>query len=58
MLVVDEISRDEVLTAMECRVVAVVPRAAATGAPDGLTEREVDVVRLVADGLDTTGRRS
>jgi DNA-binding NarL/FixJ family response regulator len=90
VLVVDEISRSDVLTAVECRVVAVVPRAAATserlqravevaatgggvlpvdlvgelirhveemrreiGPPNGLTDREVDVVRLIADGLDT-----
>lgn len=90
VLVVDEISRGELLLAVECRVVAVVPKAAATserlqravevastgggvlsidlvgvlirhvqelrretGTPNGLTDREVNVVRLIADGLDT-----
>jgi DNA-binding NarL/FixJ family response regulator len=92
VLVVDGISRGELLTAVECRVVAVVPRAAATserlqravevaftgggvlpvnlvgelirhveemqrevGSSNCLTDREIDVVRLLADGLDTLG---
>ncbi|MFB9909014.1 helix-turn-helix transcriptional regulator [Allokutzneria oryzae] len=95
VLVTNEISEAELLTAVECRVVAVLPRAAATGehlahavltaaagggvmppalvgelvkhverlqrevlAPRGLTAtglspREIDVLRLMADGLDT-----
>lgn len=90
VLVVDEITRAELLTAVECRVMAVVPRAAATGerlrravevavsgggvlppqlvgelirhveemqrevlSPRDMTAREIDVVRLIADGMDT-----
>lgn len=95
VLVTNEISETELLTAVECRVVAVLPRAAATGdqlvravltaasgggvmppalvgelvkhvermqrevlAPRGLnaiglSPREIDVLRLMADGLDT-----
>ena len=95
VLVIGEISEAELLTAVECRVVAILPRpavsaerlvhsvlAAATGggvmppnlvgellkhierlqrdvlAPNGLngaglTPREIDVLRLMADGLDT-----
>lgn len=90
VLVVDEITRAELLTAVECRVVAVVPRGAATPdrlrraaevavagggvlppqlvgelirhveemqrevlSPRGMTAREIDVVRLIADGMDT-----
>ncbi|SDD75337.1 helix-turn-helix transcriptional regulator [Actinokineospora iranica] len=95
VLVVDEIGEAEVLTAVECRVVAVLPRAAATTerlpravlaaaagggvlppnllgellkhverlqreilAPlghnsAGLTPREIDVLRLMAEGCDT-----
>jgi DNA-binding NarL/FixJ family response regulator len=95
VLVVDEISESELLAAVECRVVAVLPRAAVTGerllhtvaaaaagggvlpaelvgellrhverlqrevlAPhgltaSGLTAREVDVLALLANGLDT-----
>lgn len=91
VLVLDEVSEADVLTVAECRVVAVIPRGAATGervlrsvlaaasgggmmppnlvaellehvrrllvAPvteDGrLTARELDVLRLIADGLDT-----
>ena len=95
VLVVNEISESELLTAVECRVVAVLPRAAVTAerlaqsvstaargggvlpsnlvgellkhvqrlqrevlAPSGmtaagLTQREIDVLRLMADGLDT-----
>nr|GID87751.1 helix-turn-helix transcriptional regulator [Actinoplanes derwentensis] len=97
VLVVGEMSEMDLLVAVECRVVAVLPRAAVTGerlvhavlaaaaaagggvlppnlvgdllkhlerlqrevlAPQGLdasglTPREVDVLRLMADGLDT-----
>ena len=94
VLVLDEIGEPDVLTAVECRVVAILPRGAATGdrvlrsvvaaasgggvmppnlvaelmdhvrrrqrqlvAPASqrgkLTSREVDVLRLMADGLDT-----
>lgn len=95
VLVINEITESELLTAVENRVVAILPRAAATGerllhsvraaangggvlppsmvgellkhierlqrdvlAPNGLnaaglTPREVDVLRLMADGLDT-----
>jgi len=95
VLVVNEISEAELLTAVECRVVAVVPRVAATGnrllhsvltaasgggvmppnlvgellkqverlrrevfmspgsTAAGLTSREIDVLRLIAEGLDT-----
>nr|WP_026268583.1 response regulator transcription factor [Micromonospora sp. CNB394] len=95
VLVIDEINEGELLTAVENRVVAVLPRAAVSGerlahsvlaaasgggvlpssmvgellkhverlqrevfAPNGLnaaglTPREVDVLRLMADGLDT-----
>ncbi|MEV0730537.1 response regulator transcription factor [Polymorphospora sp. NPDC050346] len=95
VLVLREITESELLTAVECRVVAILPRAAVTGerlvhsvlaaangggvmppnlvgellkhierlqrevlAPNGLnasglTPREVDVLRLMADGLDT-----
>ncbi|GGK98123.1 helix-turn-helix transcriptional regulator [Mangrovihabitans endophyticus] len=95
VLVVGEISEAELLTAVECRVVAILPRPAVTAerlvhsvtaaavgggvmppnlvgellkhierlqrdvlAPNGLngaglTPREVDVLRLMADGLDT-----
>ncbi len=95
VLVTNEITEAELLTAVECRVVAILPRAAVSGerllhsilaaaagggvmppnlvgellkhierlqrdvlAPHGLTAaglttREVDVLRLMADGLDT-----
>jgi DNA-binding NarL/FixJ family response regulator len=95
VLVIGEITESELLTAVECRVVAVVPRvgvtgdrlmhsvtAAASGAgimppnlvgelvkhverlqrevltpnglsASGLTPREIDVLSLMADGLDT-----
>jgi DNA-binding NarL/FixJ family response regulator len=95
VLVINEISAAELLTAVECRVVAIVPRAAMTGdglvrsvltaasgggvmppslvgellkqferlqrealMPDGsaaagLTSREIDVLRLIAEGFDT-----
>jgi DNA-binding NarL/FixJ family response regulator len=95
VLVVNEITESELLTAVECRVVAVLPRAAVTAerlaqsvtaavqgggvlpsnlvgellkhvqrlqrevvtpsgiSAAGLTQREVDVLRLMADGLDT-----
>ncbi len=95
VLVINEITEAELLTAVECRVVAILPRAAvtaerlvhsvlaaATGGgvmppnlvgellkhverlqrdvltpyglnSSGLTPREVDVLRLMADGLDT-----
>src|SRR5262249_14532610 len=95
VLVVNEIREVELLPAVECRVVAILPRAAAadgrltqaihtaaTGGADlpsnllgqlinqaerlhhevlaahgltasGLSQREVDVLRLMADGLDT-----
>jgi DNA-binding NarL/FixJ family response regulator len=96
VLVADEITETELLTALECRVVAVVPRpaltserlvnsvlAAAAGggvmppnlvgellkhikrlqrdglmavglSASGLSQREIAVLRLMADGLDTT----
>ncbi len=96
VLVVDEINEQELLLAVECRVLAVLPRAATTGdrlvrsvrtvaegngvlpAPlvgdllnylrtlqkdvlqeaglgaAGLTPREVEVIRLMAEGLETT----
>ncbi len=94
VLVLDEVGEADVLTAVECRVVAILPRAGATGerlsrsvlaaasgggvmppnlvadlldhvrrlqrqlvAPASergkLTGREVEVLRLMADGLDT-----
>jgi DNA-binding NarL/FixJ family response regulator len=95
VLVTDDITEQELLVAIECQVVGVIPRAAATAerlvhglrtaasgggvlaaslvgdllkhverlrrellAPNGLdgrwlTQREVDVVRLMADGFDT-----
>jgi DNA-binding NarL/FixJ family response regulator len=95
VLITGDVSEAELLTAVECRVVAVLPRpavsadrlvhsitAAATGGgvmpphlvgellkhierlqrdmfasygvnPSGLTAREIDVLRLMADGLDT-----
>ncbi|WP_367139081.1 response regulator transcription factor [Saccharothrix sp. HUAS TT1] len=94
VLVLDEVGDKDVLAAVECRVVAILPRAAATGervlrsvlaaasgggvmppamvaellkhverlqrelvAPDvsvpKLTPREADVLRLMAEGLDT-----
>ncbi|MEU5941291.1 response regulator transcription factor [Micromonospora sp. NPDC047548] len=95
VLVIDDITEQELLVAIECRVVGVIPRGAATVerliqglrtaasgggvlaprlvgdllkhverlrrevlAPNGLdgmwlTPREVDVVRLIADGFDT-----
>lgn len=95
VLIANEITEAELFTAVECRVVAVLPRAAATGerllhsvlaaaqgggvmppnlvgelikhverlqrevltprglSVSGLTPREVDVLRLMADGLDT-----
>ncbi|MCE6995329.1 LuxR C-terminal-related transcriptional regulator [Saccharothrix sp. S26] len=94
VLVLDEIGENDVLAAVECRVVAILPRAAATGervlrsvlaaasgggvmppslvaellkhverlqrelvSPDAsvpkLTPREADVLRLMAEGLDT-----
>jgi DNA-binding NarL/FixJ family response regulator len=95
VLVVDEFGEADLLTAIECRVVAVLPRAAATGerllhsvlaaasgggvlppnllgellkhverlqrevlAPHGLNSaglspREIDVLRLMAEGMDT-----
>ncbi|MFE2757486.1 response regulator transcription factor [Actinosynnema sp. NPDC059335] len=94
VLVLDEIGENDVLAAVECRVVAILPRAAATGervlrsvlaAASGggvmppslvaellkhverlqrelvspaanvpkLTPREADVLRLMAEGLDT-----
>ncbi|ATE58176.1 MULTISPECIES: helix-turn-helix transcriptional regulator [Actinosynnema] len=94
VLVLDEVGDADVLTAAECRVVAIVPRTAATGdrvlrsvlaaaegggvmppnlvaellrhvqrlqrelvatetGPDRLTSREADVLRLIAEGLDT-----
>lgn len=95
VLVADEISEAELLAAIECRVVAVLPRAAATGErlahsvlaaasgggvlspnllgklckhverlqrdivahhgldPTCLSPREIDVLRLMAEGLDT-----
>jgi DNA-binding NarL/FixJ family response regulator len=95
VLVTDQLAETDLLTAVECRVVAVLPRAAATGerlvhavltaargrgmlppdllgallvqverlqrevlAPNGLNAsglapREIDVLRLIADGWDT-----
>jgi DNA-binding NarL/FixJ family response regulator len=95
VLVINELTESELLTAVECRVVAVVPRvgvngdrlvhsvhAAAAGggvmptnlvgelvkhierlqrevltpnglSSSGLTPREIDVLRLMADGMDT-----
>ena len=94
VLIVDEISEADLLTAIDCRVVAVLPRAAVTGdrlarsirtaaqgggvlspqlvgelikhverlqrevlnpagTTGGLSTREVDVLRLMADGMDT-----
>jgi DNA-binding NarL/FixJ family response regulator len=95
VLVINEINEADLLTAVECRVVAVVPRPAATGerllqsvlaaasgggvmppslvgellkhverlqrevlmpnglTAAGLTSREIDVLRLLADGHDT-----
>lgn len=94
VLVVDEVGESDVLTAVECRIVAILPRgtvsdqlvlrsvmAAASGGgvmppnmvaellrhvqrlqrqvlspeggPDQLSAREADVLRLMADGLDT-----
>jgi len=95
VLVVNEINENELITAVECRVVAVLPRTAVTAdrlvhsvltaadgggimppnlvgellkhieriqrevlSPNGLnaaglTQREIDVLRLMADGLDT-----
>ncbi|PRY29545.1 helix-turn-helix transcriptional regulator [Pseudosporangium ferrugineum] len=95
VLITNEINESELLTAVECRVVAILPRVAVTAdrlvhsvlaaaagggvmppnlvgellkhierlqrdvlAPNGLnasrlTPREVDVLRLMADGLDT-----
>jgi DNA-binding NarL/FixJ family response regulator len=95
VLIVDEVSEADLLTAVECRVVAVLPRAAATAdnlarsvrtaaagggmlppqlvgelikhverlqrealnpagpGAAGLSTREIDVLRLMADGLDT-----
>lgn len=95
VLITNEITEAELLTAVECRVVAILPRPAVTGErllhsvmaaaggggvmppnlvgellkhierlqrdvltpyglnTSGLTPREVDVLRLMADGLDT-----
>ena len=94
VLIVDEVGETDVLAAVECRVVAVLQRAAVTdevvlrnvlaaatgggsmppamvaelmrhverlqrqvvapeGGPNQLTSREADVLRLMADGLDT-----
>jgi len=88
VLVTQEVSEAELLTAVECRVVAIVPRGAVTGERlahsvraaaagggvlpshligellrhvqppagrdgSGLTAREIDVLRLMADGFDT-----
>jgi DNA-binding NarL/FixJ family response regulator len=95
VLVTKEITESELLTAVECRVVAVLPRVGATGErllhsvlaaasgggvmpphlvgellkhverlqrevltphglnASGLTPREIDVLRLMADGMDT-----
>jgi DNA-binding NarL/FixJ family response regulator len=95
VLVVGEISESELLTAVECRVVSIVPRQGISGdrlihsvltaaggggvmpanlvgelvkhverlqrevltpnglSSSGLTPREIDVLRLMADGLDT-----
>src|SRR5688500_9118996 len=96
VLITNEINETELLTAVECRVVAVLPRAAATAErlahsvlaaangggvmppnlvgellkhierlqrdvltphglnASGLTPREIDVLRLMADGFDTS----
>ncbi|MBB5802153.1 DNA-binding NarL/FixJ family response regulator [Saccharothrix ecbatanensis] len=94
VLIVDEVGEADVLTAVECRIVAVLPRSTVTdqlvlrsvlsaasgggvmppnmvaellrhvqrlqqqvlspeGGPDRLSAREADVLRLMADGLDT-----
>ena len=71
VLVVDEITRDELLTAVEFRVVAVAGGGVLPPqlvgelirhveemqrevlSPRGMTDREIDVVRLIADGMDT-----
>ena len=95
VLITNEITESELLTAVECRVVAILPRAAVTAerlvhsvltaakgggvmppnlvgellkhverlqrevltpyglTASGLTPREIDVLRLMADGLDT-----
>ncbi|XVS61191.1 helix-turn-helix transcriptional regulator [Actinosynnema sp. CA-299493] len=94
VLIVDEVGESDVLTAVECRIVAILPRASVTDqlvlrnvltaaagggamppgmvaellqhvqrlqrqvlAPEGdrdrLSARETDVLRLMADGLDT-----
>jgi DNA-binding NarL/FixJ family response regulator len=90
VLVISEITESDLLVAVECRTVAILPRTAVTGdrlvhsvlaaaagggvmppalvgqllkhierlqrevlAPSGLTPREIDVLRLMADGLDT-----
>ncbi|QQQ73633.1 response regulator transcription factor [Saccharothrix sp. 6-C] len=94
VLIVDEVGESDVLTAVECRIVAILPRAAVTdqlvlrsvltaaegggampagmvaellrhvqrlqrqvltpeGGRDRLSARETDVLRLMADGLDT-----
>ena len=95
VLITNEITESELLTAVECRVVAILPRAAVTAErlvhsvltaakgggvmppnlggeqlkhiqrpqrdertpnglnASGLTPREIDVLRLMADGLDT-----
>jgi DNA-binding NarL/FixJ family response regulator len=95
VLITNEINEAELLTAVECRVVAVLPRSVVTGdrlshsvlaaangggvmppnlvgelikhverlqrevltpnglSASGLTPREIDVLRLMADGLDT-----
>jgi DNA-binding NarL/FixJ family response regulator len=96
VLVVDDINQEQLLLAVECRVVGVLPSAAVTGdrlagsvrtaaggggflppglvgdllshlrnlqievldrsglSASGLTPREIDVIRLMADGLETT----
>jgi len=90
VLVINEITESDLFVAVECRTVAILPRASVTGdrlvhsvlaaaagggvmppnligqllkhierlhrevrAPGGLTPREIDVLRLMADGLDT-----
>ncbi|WP_409492279.1 response regulator transcription factor [Amycolatopsis sp. cmx-11-12] len=82
VLMVNQIQESELAVAAECRVVAVLPRTAATGeqlpdsvrsaaagranpplgslgplierpAATNLSAREIDVLRLMADGLDT-----
>ncbi|MCC8246898.1 helix-turn-helix transcriptional regulator [Saccharothrix luteola] len=94
VLILDEVGESDVLTAVECRIVAILPRAAVTdqlvlrsvltaaagggamppnmvaellrhvqrlqrqvlepdGGRDRLSARETDVLRLMADGLDT-----